>query len=66
MEITQLSLDDHHEQRRLFCLLVQAARSDVRSLAVTWRRLSALLDVHAEAEEQIFEPALRRLGPGRR
>jgi hypothetical protein len=27
-----------------------------------WKRLAAFLEVHAEAEEQIFYPALLRLG----
>jgi hypothetical protein len=64
MDITQLILDDHHEQRRLFALLEQIDRSDVASLTAVWRRLAAFLDVHAEAEEQLFYPALLHIGKG--
>ena len=62
MDITQLILDDHHEQRRLFAILEQVNRSDTATLGVIWGRLAAFLDLHAEAEEQIFYPALLRVG----
>ena len=62
MDITQLILDDHQEQRRLFSILEQLDRTDTKSLAAMWKRLAAFLEVHAEAEEQIFYPALLRLG----
>jgi hypothetical protein len=64
MDITQLILDDHHEQRRLFAILEQVARTDVGSLTAIWKRLAAFLDVHAEAEEELFYPALLHLGKG--
>ena len=64
MDITQLILDDHHEQRRLFSILDQVDRSDTRTLGAVWARLSAFLEIHAEAEEQIFYPALLRVGEG--
>ena len=64
MDITQLILDDHHEQRRLFAILDGIDRSDTVSLAAMWKRLSAFLDVHAEAEERLFYPMLMRLGQG--
>jgi hypothetical protein len=64
VDITQLILDDHHEQRRLFAILEQIPRDDTPSLAAVWTRLSAFLDTHAEAEEQIFYPALLRLSEG--
>lgn len=64
MDITQLILDDHHEQRRLFSILEQIDPRDTASLAAVWGRLGAFLDVHAEAEEQIFYPALLRIGEG--
>jgi hypothetical protein len=64
MDITQLILDDHHEQRRLFSILDQVDRSDTKTLSVIWARLSAFLEIHAEAEEQIFYPALLRVGKG--
>ena len=62
MDITQLILDDHAEQRRLFAILEQIDPADVRSLAAVWRRLSTFLEVHAETEEKVFYPALLRVG----
>lgn len=62
MDITQLILDDHAEQRRLFALLEEIDPSDTRSLTSVWRRLSTFLEVHAEAEEKIFYPALLQVG----
>lgn len=64
MDITQLILDDHHEQRRLFAILEEIDRSDIVSLAAMWKRLAAFLHVHAEAEERHFYPMLMRLGQG--
>lgn len=64
MDITQLILDDHAEQRRLFAMLEQIERSDTAALRAVWGHLAAFLDVHAEAEEQHFYPALLRLGLG--
>lgn len=64
MDITQLILDDHHEQRRLFAMLEEVDREDVESLAAIWARLARLLDLHADAEERLFYPALLHLGKG--
>jgi hypothetical protein len=64
MDITQLILDDHQEQRRLFAMLEQIDREDTMALQAVWRRLSAFLEVHAAAEEEHFYPALLRLGKG--
>lgn len=64
MDITQLILDDHHEQRRLFAILEQIDNNDTRRLAIIWGRLSTFLEVHAEAEEELFYPELLRLGKG--
>src|SRR5258707_851445 len=64
MDITQLVLDDHHEQRRLFAILEQIDRTDLDRVAVVWNRLAAFLDLHAEAEERIFYPALLHVGRG--
>ncbi len=64
MDITQLILDDHHEQRRLFAMLEQFDPTDTDALSAVWGRLAALLDVHAEAEEQLFYPGVLRLGTG--
>ena len=54
MDITQLILDDHHEQRRLFAILEQVGPGDPGTLSEVWARLSAFLEVHAAAEEEIF------------
>ncbi len=61
MDITQLILDDHHEQRRRFAILEQIDSADVRSLDEIWTRLSVFLEVHAAAEEEIFYPELVKL-----
>jgi hypothetical protein len=62
MDITQLILDDHAEQRRLFSILEQIDPADVEALTQVWSRLSAFLDVHAEAEERFFYPELIKVG----
>jgi len=62
MDITQLILDDHHEQRRLFAILEQIDRADTEALSAVWGRLAAFLEVHAAAEEAIFYPELLRVG----
>ena len=64
MDITQLILDDHHEQRRLFAMLEQIGSDQKNELAAVWKRLAAFLEVHAAAEEQLFYPALLHLGTG--
>ena len=64
MDITQLILDDHAEQRRLFAIIEQIDDADTDSLAAAWGRLSAFLEVHAEAEERLFYPALLEWGRG--
>jgi len=62
VDITQLILDDHHEQRRLFAILEQIDRSDTEALAAVWARLAAFLETHAAAEEAIFYPMLLKVG----
>ena len=64
MDITQLILDDHHEQRRLFAILEQIDPADTGTLGVIWARLAAFLEVHAAAEEAIFYPELQRVRIG--
>jgi hypothetical protein len=64
MDITQLILDDHHEQRRLFAILEQVDPADTDTLTILWRRLAAFLEVHAEAEERFFYPQLLKVGDG--
>ncbi|MFJ1455416.1 hemerythrin domain-containing protein [Nocardia sp. N2S4-5] len=62
MDITELILDDHHEQRRLFAILEQIDRSQTGELAAVWDRLASFLELHAQAEEEIFYPELLQLG----
>jgi len=62
VDITQLILDDHHEQRRLFAILEQVSRADTEVLYAVWGRLASFLELHAAAEEEIFYPALLQVG----
>ena len=62
MDITQLILDDHYEQRRLFAILEQVGNTDREALAELWARLSTFLEIHAATEEKIFYPALLKAG----
>jgi hypothetical protein len=67
VDITQLILDDHAEQRRLFAIVEQIDRSDIAALAAVWGRLAVFLELHAAAEEALFYPALLKAGiAGRR
>jgi Hemerythrin HHE cation binding domain len=61
MDITQLILDDHHEQRRRFALLEQMDSASVAAQSDIWTRLAVFLEVHAAAEEELFYPGLVRL-----
>jgi hypothetical protein len=62
VDITELILSDHHEQRRMFAMLDDVDRSDTGTLGALWTRLSAMLEVHAQAEELFFYPELLKLG----
>jgi Hemerythrin HHE cation binding domain len=62
VDITQLILDDHYEQRRLFAILEQIDPTDAGTLGDLWARLSAFLELHAAAEEETFYPELLRVG----
>ena len=62
MDITQLILDDHHEQRRRFAMLEELDPGDTAALQAVWSRLAVFLEVHAAAEEQIFYPELLAAG----
>ena len=65
MDITELILSDHQEQRRRFAMLDEIDREDTATLAALWARLAAMLEVHAEAEELYFYPELLALGKRR-
>jgi hypothetical protein len=62
MDITELILSDHHEQRRMFAMIDDVDPTDTDTLGKLWTRLSAMLEVHAEAEELFFYPELLKLG----
>jgi hypothetical protein len=64
MDITEVILFQHHEQRRLFALLDEMPRDDTEGLGALWGRLEVFLEVHAEAEERFFYPRLLKLGKG--
>jgi hypothetical protein len=63
VDITELILTQHHEQRRTFALLDELADYPA-GLAAVWERLTILLEVHAEAEEKFFYPRLLEVGTG--
>ena len=65
MDITELILSDHHEQRRRFAMLDEVDPGDTATLGTLWARLSTTLEVHAEAEELYFYPELLKLGERR-
>jgi len=62
VDITQLILDDHHEQRRQFAILEQIDRAETEVLSAVWDRLASFLELHAAAEEAVFYPALLQVG----
>jgi hypothetical protein len=62
VDITELILADHHEQRRMFAMLDDVDPEDTGTLGVLWTRLAAMLEVHAQAEELFFYPELLKLG----
>ena len=64
MDITEIILHQHAEQRRGFALLDDVARDDAQTLRVLWSQLEALLESHAKAEELFFYPRLLELGVG--
>ena len=64
MDITEVILQQHGEQRRVFALLDEIPRDDTAALGAVWGRLEVLLEVHAEAEEKFFYPRLLKLGKG--
>jgi hypothetical protein len=65
VDITELILSDHHEQRRMFAMLDDVDPADTATLGTLWTRLSTMLEVHAQAEEELFYPELLALGQRR-
>lgn len=64
MDITQLILDEHAQQRSLFAQIDSIDPKDTEALTAIWGRLKNLLDSHAEAEERYFYPRLMQIGTG--
>lgn len=64
MDITDVILHQHAEQRRMFAILDEIPRDDTETLEAVWRRLEILLETHAEAEERYFYPHLLKIGKG--
>jgi formate dehydrogenase maturation protein FdhE len=61
VDITEVILNDHHEQRRMFGMLEEIPPDDTEALSSVWNRLRILLEVHAAAEERLFYPRLLKL-----
>ncbi|MEG8052588.1 hemerythrin domain-containing protein [Sphingomonas aerolata] len=64
MDITQLILDEHAQQRALFAQIDSIDAKDTEALSALWTRLKNLLDAHAEAEERFLYPGLMKIGTG--
>ena len=64
MDITEVILFQHHQQRRMFALLDELDRDDVAGLEAVWSRLASFLEVHAAGEEKFFYPEVLKVGHG--
>ncbi len=64
MDITEMILMQHHEQRRTFALLDEIPNHETEALLAVWKRLTILLELHAAAEERFFYPRLLEVGSG--
>lgn len=64
MDITEIILDQHNQQRRLFAALQDFPRDDVQGLGALWHQLENFLLLHAEAEEETFYRDLAVIGTG--
>ncbi len=64
MDIAEVILFQHEQQRRMFAVLDELDRNDVAGLAAVWERLARFLEVHAAAEEKFFYPAVLKIGHG--
>jgi hypothetical protein len=59
VDVTDVILDQHAEQRRLFLALHELrGDSDTARVATLWGDLARVLEVHAAAEEEHFYPML--------
>ncbi len=64
MDITEIILAQHNEQRRLFGFIQQMHGADRHQLEAVWKRLEGFLEAHAEGEEKVFYPRLLKEGSG--
>lgn len=64
MDITDIILDQHAQQRAMFAQLEEWPKDDLDGLAAMWTRLEIFLETHAEAEERFFYPHLLTKGKG--
>ena len=64
MDITEVILFQHHQQRRLFAVLDELDRDNTEALEAVWKQLAILLEVHAAAEEKFFYPRVLEIGRG--
>ena len=64
MDIADVILFQHHQQRRMFAVLDELDRSDTAGLEAVWKQLSTFLEVHAVAEEKFFYPHVLEVGHG--
>lgn len=64
MDITDIILEQHAQQRAAFAQLEEWPKQDVEGLTALWQRLQIFLETHAEAEERFFYPHLLDEGTG--
>ena len=64
MDITEIILEQHAQQRAAFAQLEEFPKKDVEGLEALWKRLVIFLETHAEAEERYFYPHLLEKGTG--
>lgn len=64
MDITEIILEQHAQQRAAFAQLEEFPKKDVEGLEALWKRLVIFLETHAEAEERYFYPHLLKKGTG--
>ncbi len=64
MDITEVILNQHDQQRRAFAALQEFPREDTEGLSALWSQLRIFLERHAEAEELYFYPELVKIATG--
>lgn len=64
MDITDIILEQHAQQRAMFAQLEEFPKDDREGLAALWKRLALFLEQHAQAEELYLYPHLLSHGAG--